>query len=223
MIDIRIRCGWMVVFLTLVSCRSPQAPAATTPAALPPSPSTTTSPRPSQTPESTATLEPSRTPRPSPTPKPSPTLPGGEIFACLPADGARIGAIVAGVIDGDTITVQAGIQSFTVRYIGIDTPETNVVPAERMGLEAKTRNRELVSGQRVILVSDPAVGNTDRYDRLLRHVIVGNIFVNVQLVREGLARYYAGENSCGEVIFAAEFEARADGVGLWNPNPEATP
>ena len=36
--------------------------------------------------------------------------------------------VVAGVIDGDTITVQSGFLSWTVRYLGVDTPETNVVP-----------------------------------------------------------------------------------------------
>lgn len=158
---------------------------------------------------------------PTETPRPSPTVPAGGDFACLPPDGERVSGIVAGVVDGDTITVQVGIQKWTVRYIGVDTPETNVVPAERLGLEAKGRNRELVSGERVTLVSDPQAGNTDIYDRLLRYVIAGDVFVNVQLVREGLARYYASEMACGAAIFAAEEEARAADVGLWGPT--ATP
>ncbi len=211
------------VLLALPGCRPQATPASPS---LPPS-ETIPAPSPSPTPSSTfapsATLEPSRTPRPSLTPRPSPTLPDSELFTCLPAEGERVSGVVAGVIDGDTITVQVGIQSFTVRYIGVDTPETNVVPAERMGLEAKSRNRELVTGKRVILVSDPAVGNTDRYNRLLRHVIVEDIFVNVQLVREGLARYYPGENACGEAIFAAELDARSDHVGLWSNDPTAPP
>ena len=168
-------------------------------------------------PSPTITLTQSRTPRATLTPKPSPTLPDVVIMACLPADGSRVSGIVAGVIDGDTIVVQVGLISWTVRYLGVYTPETNVEPPERFGLEAKTRNRELVTGRRVILVSDPEAGETDIYDRLLRYVIVDDIFVNYQLVREGLAHYYASEFSCGPTIFQAEREARSDNIGLWGP------
>jgi len=178
-----------------------------------PPPSPTWSPPPTETPT------PTQTPAPSRTPKPTPTLPAGEDFACLPAGGERVSGIVAGVIDGDTIVVQIGFQQFTVRYIGIDTPETGIVPAERMGVEARSRNRELVSGERVTLVSDPEVGETDIYDRLLRYAIVDSVFVNAVLVREGLARYYAGENACGALFFAAETEARSDHVGIWSEEP----
>jgi len=181
---------------------------------------------PTKKPASTGTVEkptrtpmPTYTPRPSRTPKPSPTLPNGSDFACLPANGDRVSGVVAGVVDGDTITVQIGVQKFTVRYIGIDTPETNVQPPERMGPEATARNRELVSGKRVTLISDPEVGNTDRYDRLLRFIVVDEVFVNATLVREGLARYYASPNACGKLFFALENEARSAKAGLWAPRP----
>jgi endonuclease YncB( thermonuclease family) len=184
-----------------------------------PPPSPTSSLPPTSSPPPTETPIPTQTPIPSRTPKPTPTLPAGEEFACLPAGGERVSGIVAGVIDGDTIVVQIGFQQFTVRYIGIDTPETGIVPPERMGVEARSRNRELVSGERVTLVSDPEVGETDIYDRLLRYAIVDSVFVNAVLVREGLARYYAGENACGALFFAAETAARSDHVGIWSEEP----
>ncbi len=166
----------------------------------------------------TSTALPSHNPEPSRTPKPSPTLPAGDDFTCLPENGTRVSAVVAGVTDGDTITVQVGLQNFTVRYIGVDTPETNVQPPERMGPEASRRNRELVSGERVTLVSDPGVGETDRYNRLLRYVIKDDIFINAVMVREGLARYYASPNAaCGSLFFDAENEARSAHTGLWAP------
>jgi micrococcal nuclease len=158
-------------------------------------------------------------PPPTRTPKPTPTLPAGVDFTCLPADGGRVSGVVAGVIDGETIVVQVGFQMFTVRYIGIDTPETSVEPPERMAVEARARNRDLVSGSRVTLVADPEVGNTDIYNRLLRYVVVDDVFVNVVLVREGLARYYASENACGAVFFAAENQARSDHSGIWSTDP----
>lgn len=211
----------LLLLAALLGCRAAPPPS---PAPIPLTPSSTAARSPTPSPAPSATpppnLPPTPTPKPSRTPKPTPTLPSGDDFACLPPDGERVSAVVAGVIDGDTITVQVGFQSFVIRYIGIDTPETNVQPPERMGPEATARNRELVTGERVTLVSDPIVGNTDRYSRLLRYVIVGDVFVNAQLVREGLARYYAGESACGALIFAAENEARSAHVGLWAPTPE---
>ncbi len=202
--------------LFLAACRTSAPPTAASPVA---SPTASVTPAPTATHTPTETPLPSRTPRPSRTPKPSPTLPAVEVMSCLPPDGERVSGVVAGVIDGDTIVVQVGLTSFTVRYLGVDTPETNVTPPERMGPEATARNRELVSGERVTLVADPEADDTDRYDRLLRYVIVGEVFVNYQLVREGLARYYASEFSCGPTIFQAENQARSDRVGLWAPTP----
>ena len=216
----RSRIGSLVFFamLMLAGCSPPTAaspaaaPAAPTRTEIPPA--TALTPDPTITPASV----PTRTPRPTRTPKPSPTLPSGEDFACLPPDGERTSGVVAGVIDGDTITVQVGVQKFTVRYIGVDTPETSVQPPERMGPEATARNRELVTGKRVTLVSDPGVGNTDRYNRLLRYVLVDEVFVNAVLVREGFARYYASPNAaCGALMFAAENSARSEKTGLWAP------
>lgn len=187
------------------------APSATAVPTRPPAPSATAVP----------TLIPATRPSatPSRTPRPSPTLPSGEAFACLPPDGGRVSGIVAGVIDGDTIVVQVGFQQFTVRYLGIDTPETSVNPPEFMAVEARSRNRDLVTGERVTLVSDPEAGETDIYDRLLRYVIAGDVFVNLVLVREGLARYFPGENACGGAFFAADAAARSENIGIWSDHP----
>ena len=179
-------------------------------------------------PTATATLAPSATPLPSPTVKPSrtppptPTLPPGLDLACIPAGAERVSGRVSRVIDGDTINVKINGLTFTIRYLGIDTPETNKpnTPVQRFGPEAKARNRELVHGQYVTLIRDPNDEDTDRYDRLLRHVLVGDIFVNYTLVREGYARLFISGQSCGTEFFAAYEAAQADDVGLWAPTPD---
>ena len=92
------------------------------------------------------------------------------------------------VIDGDTIKVSIDGQVYTVRYIGIDTPET-VHPdkaVERMGPEASAANARLVMGQVVRLEKD--VSETDHYGRLLRYIWVGDLMVNAELVRLGYAQ-----------------------------------
>lgn len=90
-------------------------------------------------------------------------------------------ATVTYVVDGDTIEVNLNGSIRRVRYIGMNTPESN----EPCGSEATAANAALVSGQTVRMVKD--VSETDRYDRLLRYVYVGDTFVNGALVAGGWA------------------------------------
>lgn len=79
-------------------------------------------------------------------------------------------ALVAEVVDGDTIKISLDGQVRTLRYIGIDTPET-IHPTkgtECYGPDAKAKNKELVGDKTVRLEKD--VSRTDRYGRLLRYV-----------------------------------------------------
>ncbi len=102
----------------------------------------------------------------------------------MPADGGSISgdsARVTRVIDGDTIEVDMGGVGYRVRYIGMNTPESDEVCFQ----EATNANAALVAGKTVTLVKD--VSNTDRYGRLLRYVYVGSDFVNADLVRDGWA------------------------------------
>jgi endonuclease YncB( thermonuclease family) len=90
-------------------------------------------------------------------------------------------ATVLRVVDGDTIDVEINGERQRVRYIGMNTPERS----EPCYQEATQANVELVQGKTVMLVKD--VSETDRYDRLLRYVYVGETFVNEELVRLGYA------------------------------------
>lgn len=123
----------------------------------------------------------------------TPTRAPAEAPSARPAESAPDGthAAVLRVIDGDTIEVDIAGTPTSVRYIGIDTPET-VHPTrgeEPFGREASDANKEMVDGRTVLLVKD--VSETDRYGRLLRYVFVEEgsdlLFVNLELVRRGFA------------------------------------
>jgi len=122
-------------------------------------------------------------------------------------------AWVTAVIDGDTIEIEGGER---VRYIGIDTPETD----ECYGPEATQANRELVEGKEVILIRD--VENRDKYDRLLRYVITDGRFVNAELVRLGYAypRSYGESLMFQQVLTLFGRYAREEGKGLWRACPQ---
>jgi len=125
------------------------------------------------------------------------------------------------VVDGDTIRVRIGGREYTVRYIGIDTPETVKPgsPVECFGPEAKRRNEELVGGKVVELEKD--VSETDRYGRLLRYVYVDGRMVNAILVEEGYAQVatYPPDVKYQELFLKLQRRAREEGRGLWGACP----
>lgn len=129
--------------------------------------------------------------------------------------------VVAKVVDGDTIKLETGE---TIRYIGIDTPETKHPnkPIQCYGREASQKNTELVEGKTVFLEKD--VTNKDRYDRFLRYIYIINpeatdeaIFVNEYLVEQGYARLYTypPDVKYDQLIRNAETAAREGERGLW--------
>lgn len=113
------------------------------------------------------------------------------------------------VIDGDTIEVERNGQVHRVRYIGVNTPESDE-PCYR---DARTANSNMVRGQKVRLERD--VSDTDRYDRLLRFVYVGDVFVNERLVREGWAEavLYRPDEYYFETFRQLEQEAARQNLG----------
>jgi micrococcal nuclease len=128
-------------------------------------------------------------------------------------------AVVTRVVDGDTIGVRLGGRRDTVRYIGVDTPETVKpgAPVQCFGPAASAYNHRLVDGQRVTLRLDAEA--RDRYGRLLAYVYRrrDGLFVNAELVRGGFARtleippntHHAGE------LRRLQRTARTAARGLW--------
>ena len=99
-------------------------------------------------------------------------------------------AVVTRVVDGDTIHVSLGGRDETVRYIGMDTPESVKpgTPVQCYAKKASAENDRLVEGRRVRLRFDAE--RRDRYGRLLAYVYRAGdgLFVNQELVRLGYAR-----------------------------------
>jgi micrococcal nuclease len=145
--------------------------------------------------------------------------------SCIPPNAQIQLGDVLRVIDGDTIDVLVNDQTYRVRYIGIDTPETNdpETGLEPFGPEAAAKNNELVDGEEIVLVKD--VSETDQYGRLLRYAFVGGVFVNYELVASGYATAlpYPPDVACEETFSSAEGNARSQELGLWAPVPIPTP
>jgi micrococcal nuclease len=138
---------------------------------------------------------------------------------CIPPFTLRQTGLVTRVIDGDTIEVQLedGLIS-RVRYIGINAPGRD----EPWFMESNSANRDLVAGKTVTLVKD--VSEVDQYDRLLRYVMVEDVFVNNELVYQGLAdiAIYPPDLACKDAFLQAAQSAREAKIGIWGPLPQAS-
>lgn len=158
---------------------------------------------------------PTNTQIPTMTFTPAATLPASA--DCVPLTTQRQEGLVVGIVDGDTIDVNINNQIYRVRYIGVDTPESG----DPLFFPATAANQNLVYSKNVLLVKD--VSETDRYDRLLRYVFVGDVFVNHELVKQGYAvsSTYPPDVACADYFASAQNQAQSAKVGLWAPT--ATP
>ena len=137
-----------------------------------------------------------------------------------PGGGEKTPGQVLRVVDGDTIHVGVGGQDESVRYIGVDTPESVKpgTPVQCFAKRASAYNKQLVAHERVRLVLDAE--HRDRYGRLLAYVYRerDGLFVNAALVRGG---YAVPLTIPPNVAHADEFRrmaatARRKGRGLWS-------
>ena len=134
-------------------------------------------------------------------------------------DAGTDGCVVARIVDGDTFTCADGAR---VRLLLIDAPERG------QGVYADSASRLLGRlapvGSRVRLERD--VRALDQYRRLLAYVYAGDVFVNRELVRRGMAlvTVYPPNVRLVEPLRAAADSARAEGLGLWaDPALRCTP
>lgn len=116
------------------------------------------------------------------------------------------------VLDGDTIEIATGEK---VRYQGIDAPEKN----KAYGLSAMDLNKKLVSNKEITLEFIPGI--YDFYKRRLGYVWVGEIFVNEELLKQGLAKVYNYKGEYGKYsnrLEKAQQWAKENHIGLWSGN-----
>lgn len=131
----------------------------------------------------------------------------GEAGRCGPSE-----AVVARVIDGDTVELESGER---VRYLMIDTPEITT-EQECWGAEAKQTNAALVEGKLVGLRYDTQC--EDQYGRLLAYVELKGQIINELLVERGHACVLHIPPNGEDVVEhyrSLEYAAEQLGKGLW--------
>jgi len=127
-------------------------------------------------------------------------------------------------VDGDTIEVDMSGKSETIRFIGVDTPETHDPrkAVQCYGLKAAEFTKSRIGSQPVRLEADPLNTNRDRYDRLLRYVYTKDgALMNAEIIKNGYGfAYVSFPFSKSEEFEIYQKEARENKRGLWD---ECTP
>lgn len=134
--------------------------------------------------------------------------------------------VVRGV-DGDTVVIKTSDErTFSIRMLGIDTPETHYFGHSQgeWGERASARLKEILpAGTKVNLELSPDV--CDSFGRVLAHVYKGRKNVNVQMAKEGLAVNYCifpAVSHCEEIgaFVTAAQEAR---IGMFSDSSVEIP
>jgi len=129
-------------------------------------------------------------------------------------------------IDGDTIKIIYEGKEQNVRYLLIDTPETNHprLGKQPFGDKAKERNQELMNSGKLEIEFDIG-GKTDKYDRLLAYIYIDGVSVQEKLLEEGLARVayvYPPNTRHLDAFEKAQAKAKKAGIGIWTLEDYAT-
>jgi endonuclease YncB( thermonuclease family) len=133
-------------------------------------------------------------------------LPNGNTTTNDPGEPVSIVAVV----DGDTIEVDRGRGTESVRLIGINAPERD----ECHGDSARSGLADQLEGTAVTLEAPPGP-DRDRFGRLLRYVAADGRDVNAQLLADGHAFLLQTDHPRQAEYLSTAEEAAAAGRGLW--------
>jgi endonuclease YncB( thermonuclease family) len=130
----------------------------------------------------------------------------------LNAQAELFEAKVLVVMDGDTVFVQSGAFKAKIRLLNIDAPEKD----QPYGKQSQESLQSLI-GDKVIHVESKA---TDKFGRTIALISVGDINVNEEQVRRGMA--WASSRSRDRRTYARlQSEAQQARCGLWQqPDPQ---
>ena len=124
------------------------------------------------------------------------------------------GKVVA-IADGDTLTILMNKKQYKIRLAEIDTPESG----QPYGSKAKKVLSDLVFRKTVAA----EVQDIDRYGRYVARLYVGDLDINAELVKRGVAWVYR-EYSTDDSFYDYEKTAKENQLGIWGlPESERVP
>lgn len=125
------------------------------------------------------------------------------------------------VVDGDTIKINYNGSTELVRFLLVDTPETNhpSLGPQPYGEEAKEFTKQLLENQKSVYLEFD-VSYRDKYNRLLAYVYTADgINLQEELLKNGLARVaYIYEPNTKNVDWfeSVQQQAQKHALGIWS-------
>ena len=164
-------------------------------------------PLPQVTPTSTSVMEHLHTPTPVPTATKIPRQVRGLVSGAL--DAERIVMVLA----GDSLQ-----KTYVIRLLGIEMPPTE---AWRV-VTTETLNKWL--GSKIVRIEQDKT-MINKQSELPRYLYLDDELINLKLVELGLARvnFKSPDTKLKAKFKAAEKSAKSAKIGLWGPDPTATP
>lgn len=128
--------------------------------------------------------------------------------------------LVLRVVDGDSTLIRYKGKMTAVQLVYVNAPEKGKPHWE----ESRDALMSKIAGQRVELrFRDPGVEERDFYGRLLACIHLDDRSINLEMIREGFARYRHDDNAEMQDLdlMNAEREAREHKLGLWGIQDDA--
>ncbi|MBS3075974.1 thermonuclease family protein [Candidatus Pacearchaeota archaeon] len=123
-------------------------------------------------------------------------------------------AFVTKVIDGDTIKAEIDGTEYSIRLLGINTPEKGMPYSKEAVKFLKSLEEKNVE-----LLRDKE--NTDRYNRKLRYVFYKENLINAEILQKGLATsFMLNELKYETKLKDAENFAIKNKIGIWKESGE---
>ncbi len=120
------------------------------------------------------------------------------------------------IFDGDTIQVKGFGLKFTIRLVGIDTPELGRKGQKRQPYSLQAKQKLILLLQKkTISLKQYGMGG---YNRVLAEIFVNETNINLEMVRSGFAEVYRGKRSKkfdAAPYFQAEKRAKQSRKGMW--------
>ncbi|MGB7345528.1 MAG: thermonuclease family protein [Pirellulaceae bacterium] len=148
-------------------------------------------------------------------PTPTASVPPTSPTAAEEIATEEIAGQIERAMDGDSFHFAADSgERFEVRLEGIDCPEK----AQPFGEAAKRWLEDLTQGRRVWLIPT----GQDKYGRVLANAHDGQVWINGELIRQGLAWHYGQFNRDGRLA-NLQLDAQTSRVGLWQDQSPMPP
>lgn len=143
-------------------------------------------------------------------------LPGGTAQNASALPHQELSGQIIEVHDGDTATLLSKEnRKYRIRFYGIDAPESK----QSHGRVSGDALRDKILGEDVSV----KVVNVDTYGRAVGKVFLRERYINLEMVNDGMAWYYANYARNENELAAAEHYARSRRAGLWKESDPEPP